>query len=737
MKQALYRELERISGCRRHFIAAVAIPLISLIFMATIFGNGRIENLPTGVADCSNTPASRSIIESAKASPVLEIKPQHIFSNEAQAREAMQRMEIYGYIVIPENFTEELHSGNVPTITCYYHYVLLAAGGEIQGAFVKALGGSSASLVAKSGDAAGITDAQKGAITLPTSGIFTSTYNSTLNYGIFLSYPFFFIFFQIFILVFTVYIIGTDMNREWLRSGNGSILKALGGKLLPYASIFFTQTLIANYVFFCLKGIPVQGNLLAANISSLLLVAATISLGAAIISIIPKVSIAISIASMIGALGATASGVTFPVENMYPAFRALCHLLPIRHFVLANQSFLNNGAGLAYSWVSYAALTATIAICLCATPLLKGSIMKDRGKPLPVMWGTALVMLGGTLGYGFLYGLMYHPNIVTEVPVAAIDNSRSHLSREYLRNLEATQGVTILAECTDIRQGGELMKSGRAKGLVIIPDGFAANSAQGIEAPFAVFETTTSFLYYLTIQKAVAATMQELNNTLRTNVVKNLPLQQQLIMAQTPSFTTRSVPIYNSNGGYGSYLLPIAIIVIFFQTLLLSGGILAGSHTIHPLKFLPMLAGGYFLLSFFLTGLLPRIFNLPHLANPVELALYMLLFTAASTAFTGAAGLLLKDSEEVMLYVPFFSVGLIFLSGTSFPMVQIPHFWQVAGYFFPTSPGIMGYIRLNSMGCTLQDIAPQLWILALQTLIYGAIFLLYARKIVNLRQHNP
>lgn len=737
MRQALHRELGRISGCRRHFITAVAIPLISLIFMATIFGNGRIENLPVGVADCSNTPASRSIIERAKASPVLEIKPQHIFSNEAQAKDALQRMEIYGYIIIPENFAEELYSGNIPTITCFTHYALLAVGGEIQGAFVKALGSFSATLAARSGDAAGITDAQKGAITLPTSGIFTSTYNSSLNYGTFLSYPFFFIFFQIFILVFTVYVIGTDMEREWLRSGDGSILKALGGKLLPYAAVFFIQTLIANYVFFCLEGIPVQGNLLAANISSLLLVAATMSLGTAIISIIPKVSIAISIASMTGALGATASGVTFPVEEMYPAFMALCHLLPIRHFVLANQAFLYNEAGLAYSWDNYAALTATIAICLCTAPLLKGSIIKGRGKPLPVMWGTVLVMLGGTLGYGFLYGLMYHPNIVTEVPVAAVDNSQSPLSREYLRNLDATQGITVRAECTDIRQAGELMKSGKAKGIIIIPAGFAASSAQGMEAPFAVFETTTSFLYYLTIQKAVAATMQEMNNTLRTNVVMSLPLQQQLVMAQTPSFITRTIPVYNSNGGYGSYLLPIAIIVIFFQTMLMSGGILAGSRTVHPFKFLPMLAGGYFLLSFFLTGLLPRIFGLPHLASPAELALYMLLFTAASTAFTGAAGLLLRDSEEVMLYVPFFSVGLIFLSGTSFPMVQIPHIWQVMAHLFPTSPGIVGYIQLNSMGGTMHDIAPQIWILALQTLIYGAIFLLYARKIVNLQRHNP
>lgn len=737
MKKALYRELQRICSCKRHFIAAVAVPLASLIFMATIFGSGKIENLPVGVADCSNTPISTRIVEAAKASPVLEISPAHIFSNEAQAKQAMQDMKIYGYITIPQDFQQELYSGNTPTITCHFHYALLAAGGEIQAAFVKALGSISASIVTEYGNNAGITKAQQEAITLPTNGIFTSTYNSTLNYGVFLSYPFFFIFFQIFILTFTVYIIGTDMNREWLRSGSSSIVKALAGKLLPYISIFIVQTLIANCTFFCLGTIPLQGNLLAANISSLLLTISTMALGCAIISLIPKISIAISIASMIGALGATASGVTFPIEQMYLPFRTICHLLPIRHFVLANQAFLYNGAGFAFSWDNYAAMLAAAAICLATLPLLKRAILKDCCRPLPAMWGTALVMLGGTIGYGLLYGLMYHPNIVTQVPVAVVDGSRTALSREYIRSLNATQGIHIHAECTDMQQARTLMQSSKVRGIISIPPNFDALATGGSEANFAVFETTSSFLYYLTIQKAAASTMQELNNSLRLGAIKALPLQQQLEMAGTPSFTTKTVAVYNSNGGYGSYLLPIAIIVILFQTMLMSGGILAGSHIWHPARYLPKLAAGYFLLSFFLTGLVPGAFNLPALAKPVELYLFMLLFILASAAFTGMTTIFLRDSEEVMLYVPFFSVGLIFLSGTSYPMVQIPHFWQIVHYIFPTSPAIVGYIKLNSMGGTLHNIAPQAAILLAQALIYGSIFLLYSRKIVHLHRHNP
>jgi ABC-2 type transport system permease protein len=122
------------------------------------------------------------------------------------------------------------------------------------------------------------------------------------------------------------------------------------------------------------------------------------------------------------------------------------------------------------------------------------------------------------------------------------------------------------------------------------------------------------------------------------------------------------------------------------------------------------------------------------LANKLELYLFLLLVIITTAAFTGAVTLSLRDPEEVMLYVPFFSVGLIFLSGTSFPMVQIPHFWQLVHYFFPSSPAIAGYIQLNSMGGSLHNIAPQIAILAVQLLIYGTICILQSRKIVNLHK---
>ncbi len=729
MKEALKRELKRINGNRRLLLAAVAVPLFSLLFTATIFGDGKIENLPAGIVDCSNTSLSQELIRSAQASPTLKISQEHIFSNESQAREALQKMEIYGYLVIPQNFSHNLLEGNSPTVTGIYHNAMLAIGGEIKAAFIKVVGNFSTSLIASQGNLAGATPLEVESIALPTNGIFASTYNSTLNYGTFLSYPFFFVFFQIFILTFTVYVIGTDLSPQWLESGNGNILKALAGKLTPYLCLFIAQALFADWIFFSAAHTPLQGSLAAIAISSILFTIATMALGTAIIALIPKVSIAISIASMIGALGATASGITFPLENMYPFFKALCSMFPVRHFILGYQAAVYYNAPFAFTWHHYAFLTAATAVCICTAPLLKRSIEKGLGKPIPVMWGTSLVVLGGTVGYCILYGLLYHPNIVTEVPVAVIDNSQTPASREYLRNLDATQQIHITHHCQNLLQAKGLMQQDAVKGIITLPHDFATKIVQGTESPFAVTQATTSFLYYLTIQTGVASTMQELNSSLRTATVETLPLNRQLVLSQTPTVNYNDVAVYNHNGGYGSYLLPIALIIIIFQTMLMSGGILAGNRSASPVKYIPILACGYILLSLFIVGLVPLIFNLPALAHKWELMLFIWLLVITTSAFTGAVSPLFKDPEEVMLYVPFFSVGLIFLSGSSFPMNQIPHIWQIVHYLFPTSPGIIGYIKLNCMGGSLQHVVPQTIVLLVQLFVYGSVFFIYLRRL--------
>ena len=54
----LKRELDRMVSRRIYFASCIVLPLFSIFFMATIFGNGQMENLPVGVVDGDNTATS-------------------------------------------------------------------------------------------------------------------------------------------------------------------------------------------------------------------------------------------------------------------------------------------------------------------------------------------------------------------------------------------------------------------------------------------------------------------------------------------------------------------------------------------------------------------------------------------------------------------------------------------------------------------------------------------------------
>lgn len=753
-KNVFKRELKLFSSRYLSIFVVIGLPLFSLLYMATIFGNGQIENIPVGIVDNTNSPLTRKIIREVASVPTFKVTPEHFYTSEHAAREAIQKMDIYGYLVIPPDFDTKLYNSQNPTLTYYYHYAILSVGGETNGAFLNILSNVSASILKETGQQAGLSTEQITALVLPTSARNFPIYNPDLDFSIFISYPFFFIFLQIIILVFVVYSIGMEIKTgsaaELLATAGGSITIAIAGKLALYAGIFILETIFANYVFFGIVKIPFACSLIPLILSGILLVVATMCMGIILIAVIPQLPIAISFASMFGALGATTSGVTFPVESMSPLFESMCYLFPIRYFTHINHNLLYDNIGFAYTWPYFAALIAFSIPAILLLPRLKRITQKSI-KPIPSYYGIILIIMGGTIGYGLIYNLIYHPNIVKKVPIAVVDNSKSELSAKYARYLNATQGIAVLTNATDFAQAKKMMESHAIRGIIYLPHNFSTLVNNGEESVFLMYETTTSFLYYLTVQGSAIQAMQQINNEYRSNIIQHLPKQAQLQLAQSPSLSISGIPLYNHNGGYGSFLLPIVFIVIIFQTLLMAIGVFCGTRneeTAHaansitsnpttstyftrtyrnPLRTLfhistPFIAS-YFALSFFLLGFLSGVFNLPHIGNPFIIYPLLLLFII-TTAMAGIAfSPLFRDSESAILMIPFFSIGLIFLSGMSFPLEQIPLFWRGFYYLFPCSPAVTAYVKLNSMGGNIVSIMPQIITLLAQFIIYTAIAL--------------
>ena len=63
------------------------------------------------------------------------------------------------------------------------------------------------------------------------------------------------------------------------------------------------------------------------------------------------------------------------------------------------------------------------------------------------------------LGYPLLYSFIYDNEVVREVPAVVVDDSHSSLSREYLRKVDATPDIQIVAYCADMEEAKQMLKT--------------------------------------------------------------------------------------------------------------------------------------------------------------------------------------------------------------------------------------------------------------------------------------
>lgn len=329
----IQRELRRIIHRPIYWVASIVLPLFSLVFMATIFGTGQMTDLPVGVVDAENTSASRHIIRMVDATPELQVI-RH-YSNETEAREAMQRKEIYGYLYIPAKLT---------ALCYYYHNAMLSVGGELHSTFETLLQQVSVTPIVKEAIGLGENEATLTSFLMPIAEKELPTFNDTRNYAVYLSQPFFFVFLQILLLLVTTYALGSESkfgtSDEWLHTAQGNIGVAVLGKLLPYTGIFIVISMLGNAVFFGWMQSPISTSLWTIQGTTILFILATQALALFLYAIFPALSLIISVVSMVGSLGATLAGVTFPVAFMDSPVYVASYLFPIRHFIEVVDSLL-------------------------------------------------------------------------------------------------------------------------------------------------------------------------------------------------------------------------------------------------------------------------------------------------------------------------------------------------------------------------------------------------------------
>ena len=367
--------------------------------------------------------------------------------------------------------------------------------------------------------------------------------------------------------------------------------------------------------------------------------------------------------------------------------------------------------------------------------------------------GVLIFFLLVPLAYPLLYAFIYTGEVVREVPAAVVDMNKSTLSREFIRKVDATPDVKIQSHCADMEEAKLLLKESKVYGVIYIPENFSSDIAKGIQTQVTLYCDMSGMLYYKAILTASTEVSLKMNKAIKVKRAGNTTDRQDEISA-TP-ITYEAVNLFNPQAGYASFLLPAVLILIIQQTLLLGVGLSAGTarennrfRDLVPLSrqyqgTLRIVLGKssayfiiYAIISAYILCVVPKIFSLVQIAQAGTLAAFILPYVLSCIFFAMTCSIFIHHREACMMIYVFTSVPLLFISGVSWPGSAIPAFWRVISWIFPSTFGINGYIAINSMGATLDQVLPEFRALWVQTGVYFlTTCIVYRRQIMLSRSH--
>lgn len=334
--------------------------------------------------------------------------------------------------------------------------------------------------------------------------------------------------------------------------------------------------------------------------------------------------------------------------------------------------------------------------------------------------------------YPLLYAFIYNNEVVHNAKMVVVDQSDSYLSREYIRKVDATADVKVVAVCADMEEAKRMLDEKKAYGILYFPSEFSKNIHKGKQATVSLYCDMSALLFYKAFLLATTEVSLEIGKELRAQNNPSSTIEQEKITINPIPY--ESVALFNSQNGFASFLVPAILILVIQQTLILGIGMLGGTareknrfHSLVPISrhfngTLRIVFGKsltyillYVVVCIWALAVVPKLFSLPQVGEPWTVMLFVLPYLFASIFLSMTLSGFMTSRESPMLVFVFTSVILLFISGVSWPKEAIPSFWKAIGYLFPSTPGIQGFIRINTAGATLNEVAHEyrtLWVQA-------------------------
>lgn len=330
------RELRRMASKPIYWFCMIAAPLFCFVFFTSLMAEGLPTDMPLGLVDNDNTTTSRSLARNLDAFEMTSIKEQ--YANVTEAREAVQRGDIYGFYYIPKGTTRKAQRQELPVVSFYTNYSYLVAGSllyrDMRTMSELASGAASRTVLY----AKGATERQAMAFLQPIVIDSHAINNPWLNYNVYLSNVILPGLLMLFIFMVTVFSIGTEVKyntvHDWLIMARGSMFHALAGKLLPQTLIFFLIGIAFAIGFYGVLHFPCHCGLPTMLLVMFWGIIGAQGLGVFMFAMLPTLRLSLSFASLWGVISFSICGMSYPVMAMHPTLQGVSYLFPLRHYFL-------------------------------------------------------------------------------------------------------------------------------------------------------------------------------------------------------------------------------------------------------------------------------------------------------------------------------------------------------------------------------------------------------------------
>lgn len=373
------REWLRISTSKICIWGLFVTPLLSLVILMWMMSSGLPSRIPIAVVDLDNSTTSRSLVRQLDAFEKTDVKYKSLSFKEA--REMMERMEVYAVLTIPKDFAKDAVSGNRPKLVYYTNNAFLISGSLLFQDLKTVSTLASAAVGLQTAEAKGFTENQVMPILQPITIDSHPIGNPWLNYSVYLNNILLPGMLQLIILMFTVSAFGSEIKSgtgpKLLAMGNNSMLKVVAGKLLPYTILYAVMALLFMSILYYYNHFPLHSGFWPMFFNYICLILAAQGAGVMLLGIFRNYRFALSIASLIGMVSFSITGFSFSTLAMDGSLSALSNFFPLRHFFLIYVDQALNGIPFGYSMYQYAALLCFVLLSIFFWGVLK-RLLKDN-----------------------------------------------------------------------------------------------------------------------------------------------------------------------------------------------------------------------------------------------------------------------------------------------------------------------------------------------------------------------